>query len=377
VPAGQTLSNVTARAVKAALLEVKVVSAKNLKPIPGAAVGGFSFCANTDSNGVARLGLPAGKQELNIAKYGRHKETVSVKLESGRTNTLLYQLPPPISISGTVRNASGSPVPGVNVEYHPGQNIATFALELFFSRAITDEKGRYELQLLSEPRFNYLSFTGIESDNFVVAYDPVHNMGVATNFMELPERLDLVLQPGIAFSGNVRNDKGALMANAFVDIGFDYCSGWISPTPMRTGLDGAFKISGLPQGYTYDLEVFGSANYQDAHRIISAEKTRATSYVFTDLVLKSTQGVVSGTVLGVDGKPYGGATITVAGIGIDPSPRFAAESDANGHFVAEHVGANELQIIAHATKGQQIDSGLQNRAKSGDSNVVLQLQPRK
>ena len=255
VAAGETNGNVQYHVTKGGVAEVAVVNANDLKPIAGVAVtaGWGRRAVYTDSNGVARLRLPAGNNRVTLLKKGWLLQNSQISIQPGQPNFTVIQMAPPRKIVGTVRDATGIPVAGAVVSFHPG----TYPGLPYYAEVRTDELGRYELTMKEEARLSGVWDGGaMAPTNLIVARCLERNLVATKEFCglnEFPTKVNFVLQPGLTLSGLVKDTDGRPVSDAMVSLRF-YSFGSrlrVDPPLARTEETGRFRIPALPRGWNY------------------------------------------------------------------------------------------------------------------------------
>lgn len=279
--------------------------------------------------------------------------------------------PAPI-IAGTVRDASGAPVQGAIVSFHPG----AYPDAPDYTETTTDDHGRYKLKLTISRETE--AWTGIiEPTNCVLARSLERNLAAIMEFDRIPTNLDLTLQPGITFSGSVTDANGAPITNAVVNIGMGYggMSPAVLPRPMPVDAHGTFSIPALPQGREYGIfDDITAKGYGTGYKYVPEKDTHTNRYEFPTFVLKRANLIVAGKVLGLDGNPFPGASVDLGGQGQLEWPQ--TQSDRHGNFVFDGVCDGEVHLTASAlVEGETLNSGYGAgiTARGGDTNIIIQL----
>jgi protocatechuate 3,4-dioxygenase beta subunit len=388
VVAGETARDVTLHATKGALVEVSVVTTNELMPVVGALVSSPSGIGYTGINGMALFRVPAGNgKEYFSARKDWFSQNRQVAIEAGHVNNVWIELIPPPTITGTVRDPAGAPVAGALVSFHPG----VYPDAPDYSEVTADKDGRYEISLkLSR---EYMAWEGpITPTNYILARDPGRNLAAIQPFKEIPASLDLVLQPGITFSGSVEDTNGAPVTNATLDLRFEtaWSSGQVGPPPFKVNAQGEFTIPAMPQGWRYScFEGITAKGYGSVGAFLDAAKTKTNHYEFPPFVLKRADRKLAGQVLGVDGKPVLGANVSFSGQG--QPDRANTQSERNGRFVFDTVCEGPVSVNAsYTTQEPSLPAPpgaagpprnipryttIQGRASAqgGDTNIVIHL----
>jgi ankyrin repeat protein len=277
----------------------------------------------------------------------------------------------PESISGTVRDVSGTPAAGVRVSFHPGQ----YPQAPLFSETNTDQNGRYRL-IIPQDTNEFRIWTGpADPTSFVIAQDSPQNLVAIDEFTTLPDNLDLNLQPGIIISGLVKDTDGAPVTNAEINLSMFVGFGHFSASfPIRVDARGVFSCPPLPRGREYEIFGIKAIGYGLAYARAEATNTQTDHYEFPTLVLEKADKILAGNVIGPDGQPVAGADIRFSGRGQQEWPD--TKSDSKGHFVFESVCEGEVQLSAYNYFGGppgigDYESANDIKANAGDTNIVI------
>jgi protocatechuate 3,4-dioxygenase beta subunit len=372
VRAGKTPGNVLIQVSKGALVKVTVVDTDNLEPLADVAVSSGRSMVYTDTNGLALLRVPAGRNYF-FARKDWFQQRAEVEIQTNTVNQIQLALTPAPVIAGTVRDSSGVPVPGAIVSFHPG----AYPDAPDYAETTTDNQGRYELRLKIS-RENE-SWEGISCPtNCVLARSLERNLAAIREFDRIPTNLDLTLQPGITFSGALTDTNGAPITNAVVNIGMEYgrMTPKVLPSPMPVDARGTFSIPALPQGRNYGFfDAITAKGFGTGYKSVQEKDTHTNRYEFPTFVLKRANLILAGRVLDLDGNPLPGASVEFGGQG--QQQRWSqTRSDLHGDFIFDEVCDGEVQLTADATvEGETLSSGNGTRitARGGDTNIIIQL----
>jgi ankyrin repeat protein len=278
------------------------------------------------------------------------------------------------SISGTVRDASGAPAAGVRVSFHPGQ----FPQAPLFSETNTDLYGRYALNILQDTN-KFGGWDGsVSPTSFVLAQDSSRNLVAIEEFTDFPTNLDLRLQPGIIFSGGVKDTSGAPVTNAEINLSMmvGHSLPEVEPRPCKTDAQGAFSFLPLPPGREYMILGVKALGYGSAFARVEAKDTRTNHFEFPVITLKKADKILAGKVLDPDGKPVAGANISFNGAGQQEWSQ--TDSDSHGIFIFHSVCDGAVQLSAYNFFGGPPGVGDYERANDvkangGDTNIVIRF----
>jgi len=271
---------------------------------------------------------------------------------------------PSAGFTGMVHDPSGKPAPGVLVTFHPGRYPN--APDYFETRS--DQNGRFVVVLQYRNARGFAEGP-INPTNLVMARNLEGNLAAIAEFSEAPTNLLLDLQPGITFSGSVKDTEGAPVTNATVDLrilsGHSFQS--LEPQPAKVDARGSFTFPALPEGREYYLvNGITAQGFGTAGSLVKAEDARSNRYEFPVFVLKRADRILAGQVLGQDGNPVAGALVSFYGQG-QPQRTFT-NSDIQGRFVFDPVCEGPVTVSANLNNSQG-----NTPAQGGDTNVVLRL----
>jgi hypothetical protein len=226
--------------------------------------------------------------------------------------------------------------------------------------------------------------------NIMVVRDLARNLAVMSQFTEMPSNLDLTLQPGVEFTGRVKDKEGAPVTDATVELGLVQTMDMDFVVHHRTEKlgppeydgRGSFTFRALPQGGVYSVTVtaegYGVANVQ-----VSAKESRTNHYEFAPFVLKRADRRLAGQVVMPNGAPAAGARVWFSGEG--QTQLSEVKSDNEGRFVLEPVcegpvtvraqhGGGDKAVLLGSSQGTG-SPWREGRAscQGGDTNVVVRL----
>ena len=250
------------------------------------------------------------------------------------------------------------------MSFHPGQYPN--APEYFETRS--DQNGRFVVVLQYK---NARGFWGgpINPTNLLMARNLEGNLAAIAEFSEAPTNLLLNLQPGITFSGSVQDTEGAPVTNATVDLRILSGNSFVQlqPQPAKVDAKGSFSFPALPQGREYYLvNGITAQGFGTAGSLVNAGNSRINRYEFPAFVLKRADRTLAGQVLGQDGNPVAGASVSFYGQG-QPQRTFT-NSDIQGRFVFDPVCEGPVTVTANLSNSQG-----NTPAQGGDTNVIIRL----
>lgn len=281
----------------------------------------------TDADGrFVCSGLEPGKTIVTLRPAGFAPQRHEVTLEAGKDRALHLQLGLAASLTGTVRDEAGAPVPAAVLR------VGEYASHLgFYQRC--DAQGRFRVEGLP-PGAQVLH---VEKD------------GVGKTQAQLQLRagevheLDPVLHPGRVLHGLIVDGQGQprsgwhfyLSSETRGEVGARIWS-----ESQRSGEDGSFRFLGCPPG-SFGLEVSepGSSLAPLRHLRGLEPSAEALRIVVRDDELP--RASVRGHILGGDGRPQRG-TIWVTPKGQRSSRR--TQLDAEGGFQFAKLSAGEYRL---------------------------------
>jgi hypothetical protein len=306
--------------------------------------------------------------------------------------------------SGTVRYSSGKPAAGVSVAYYPGFHDGAGN----YAEVKTDKKGRFAIIGPEDHTIFDADLDSFNDIDSIMARDVEKNLVAIQDVNMKTTNVDLLLQPGIALSGSVKDIEGVPIVGAMANLHFlvrhgHNGNGSIDKTIIVKGDDlGQFLISAIPTGQdTYGIEV--TAKGYGIERIRSMD-IKTNTYEFLGIVLKRADKKIAGRVLDKNGKPLAGVRVYFGGKGqpVDYdifyghtrlNPLVSAKTDSEGRFQFDAVCDAPLRVYAEAEA--LVDNLLnslpktnwpknwpdnfgevekQQDAQAGDTNIVIQLQ---
>jgi protocatechuate 3,4-dioxygenase beta subunit len=228
--------------------------------------GPSPFRTGKDGSFKATRLLPGSNQRLTVAHQEFDSYTIGgLVLTAGATKAgLTVVLPRGLSLRGLVKDESGQPLTGVEVElsrafsFQSGRGAAQFSF-------IGSPANRPKKQTSPDGRFEFRGLTtgdyGLSASKNGFARERVDplKMSEGRNL----EPVELVLKNGATISGFIRDHSGngvpgyrigARLAGA-AGGGMGPFGGVFAEEP--TGPDGAFLLEGLSVGQTYDLQTLG------------------------------------------------------------------------------------------------------------------------
>jgi protocatechuate 3,4-dioxygenase beta subunit len=281
--------------------------------------------------------------------------------------------------SGTVSYASGAPAPGVRVEYYPGHHQGAGQ----YAEVRTDVNGRYEI-IGQKDRVIYNG--EIIETNCIMARNWERNLAAVQEFHMTTTNVDLILQPAITLSGDVKDTEGAPIVGAELDLGFwDRMFHKVEAQRTKVNELGQFAIPALPRGREYEIIDIAAKGFGSVGERLLAKNTQTNRYEFPTFVLKRADRKIAGRVLNDAGKPLAGAEVYFMGKGQPMNsedkwrqqPWCNTKTDSEGKFLFDTVCDAPLRVYADYRDpldwklSTHLDGGM--RAQAGDMNIVIRL----
>lgn len=273
------------------------------------------------------LGLEDGAYELRTTPtdvYGIARALVRAGVDSAAD--LVVPGGAELRIYGTVTDPSGEPLAGVGI-------VPLGRLEV---KAVTDERGSYEVHLVEDPREPGPTFLfmreGYKRTSLVpdLASSPLREV-----------RLDAILEPEgetISVFGTVRSSDGARISGERVRL--------YSPLLRRefsgvSDAEGYFSIPNVEISADYHLYVEPNGRYQD-YRRSPLVLTSSNSYL--DVVLEPlAAGRLSGQIVNAGGHPLSNLRLWLS----SDRARYRLQqvaTDEQGYFAVEDVPEGRLRL---------------------------------
>lgn len=332
------------------------VASRGQRPIEGALVTAIFvrssrfFEAATDREGRYRIGpLPEGGFDLVASKQGLLPAASHAAPFDEEQPTLV--LSPPRRLGGRVL-LEGAPVEGAAVKLFTDEAVET----------TTDREGRF-------------AFEGVRAEAYwLSARAPGRGASARGTLLEDADQTDLVLElsPAGAIVGAVRDETGAPIAGAAVEIADAPGSPEFQTSSTLTDATGAYKIEPAAPG-KFKLRASAAAHqYGDLHGVERAEwEVKAGETTTVDFVLKRA-AVITGTVVNPGGQPVSNTRIRVFPVGVATTARNKLSGDISGldgHFIFEHLEAGSYVLRTFHERYR--DVVLSVEAPANDVRIVL------
>lgn len=365
-----------------AVIKGQVLDADTGKPIEGVYVGAFGTHnpsttgvlqgTTTDAKGYYRLRVAPGETTLSVdgTRRGYLREDRDEQPErkaiarAGTSVCVDIRLKKGAEVTGVAVDASGSPVPGVDLgvkvelDKHGRNSVAS-------SR--TGPDGRFAISPLRPGRGSFtIGFNDFESV-FFGEWEVVEPKEVDVPSAS-PVRVTLRGVTRIPLVGRVVTPAGEPVAGASVAVEIavpmNPMTGMGGPVTWRTvttTADGRFTIPDLRPS----LELRIKSCEKPGHRYVWGGKvTAGESFAVSDILMLRLGGQVRGRVVDSGNRPVAGAKVTC------PARGFAEPvvTDESGGFVLDSLPEGEAAIMA--ARGTAFG---RTTAQAGSESVVIRL----
>jgi hypothetical protein len=372
---GQTTRGIRIEGVRGALIEVVVLDAER-RPARGARVrSGQSagLWASQWPDGPVVLRVLPGPCALWAHKEGFMEKPFSIIAEPGATHRVEIQLEPLPGMTVTVRCPEGKPAAGIRVRIMGApMGLHSFAA----TPPQTDDQGEVPinwaldsamagLQQRIPPQF-------ARERNQILAYDVEQNL-VALAPIELIDggTVEITLCAGISVVGSVRDSEDRPVANARISavlrsehIQFSHVAN------AQSDEQGRFKMTALLPDLECDVSASADGFGSDSRQVLNPDGKPEVE--LEPFVLRRADRDLAGRVLDENGKPIQGALVIIRGAG---QPNAHTTTDQAGKF-AFKVCEGNVEVSARALDRRLQLSPIRSIVNAGDTNVLLQAQPR-
>ncbi|QDV51181.1 carboxypeptidase regulatory-like domain-containing protein [Gimesia fumaroli] len=341
----------------ASTLEVQVLKESDGRPVPDARVHFPWFDLQrdhpTNAEGTAVVnGLTPEEWTFEVLAKGFEKNTQTINLAGQDTTRVTVKLKPGFTLYGTVRDETGSPVPGAGISARvPGDHTNRAG-----GYTKTDAKGQYRIESLPLQGLNLL----VRKDGYARISPKVETiarpMGERKYDITLPKR-----KTGGSIRGTITDSEGNPITGArLVNMGqsSDQTRKTTTDAKGKYQLDDLYHSLGRYRVYV-QADGFAPLKLQVTP---GTQKSPATY----DITMKLGR-MITGKVIGPDGKPLSGVSVSYAGPdGHDLHLRRATKTDAQGEFTLD-----SLSKVAPLTFNLSGYSTISDRDFPADQNKPL------
>ncbi|MBC8135065.1 MAG: carboxypeptidase regulatory-like domain-containing protein [Fibrella sp.] len=323
-----------------ALIAGSVIAKGSGKPVSAVSIyaNDWSNATQTAADGTYRIRVIPGENVINIGSknegFAYFNPSKAVTAKEGETNTLPpFELPPAVNVTLRIVGEDNKPMAGLPVRvFHPGwrdgrnenDSPKTDAEGLWNSEndpgadLTPDVKDPWEVRVAS---------------GWEVVSPTVLKLDAAMPILVTVRKVNPSLRP----RGRVVTPEGKPVAEADISV-----NSWLKDTNgnqsdyksdhVSTDQNGQFVLAMLRPKSTVTLSLYKQEHrYRPSDPVVIAEGGKQPD--FGDLVLTPLSGVLSGTVIGANGKPIPGAWVWSP----DGDMRSHARTDAKGAFTIEYL----------------------------------------
>ncbi|HIG06488.1 MAG TPA: carboxypeptidase regulatory-like domain-containing protein [Planctomycetes bacterium] len=253
----------------------------------------LSHAVSDASGRFQLLGIPLGTFEISCQAKGFVDGRLrGIEPDPESPLPIVVELEPGALIRGIVRDESGDPLEGIEVE-------ATQRPRGSSGKTLSGERGEFVIDTVKPGEYR-LTFKGTEwkQHRLTIETGPDQSAWPAGDFSNFKDRIDVVLQKAPILTGRVIDPRGNPISRARVQLGQNWGSGDFAST------DDSGKFSLLLHLDETGLEILARGFLQWTQQI-----DPAVGGDLGDVVLAEAE-VVEGIVYSPDGKPVSGARIT-------------------------------------------------------------------
>ncbi|HYO11747.1 MAG TPA: carboxypeptidase regulatory-like domain-containing protein [Thermoanaerobaculia bacterium] len=303
-----------------------------VSPAPGSGargVDGLQVAAAADGHFEIR-GLPPGTLRLRASAPGHQEAEVSgLELQPLEPlDDVRLVLAPSAVLEGTVRNSQGAPVPRARIAVRPAVDGPENGTRTVADRQV-DAEGRFRVDGLAPGAVLVLA-----------DHDRYRQMERPFDLHPGVNRIDLVLETGLAVAGRVLDEAGTPVAGALVrltEAGADRAS-------ARSRADGSFRLTGLSAGR---LSIEASREgFSPAHLVVELAEAPVEG-----IELRLERGVIlEGRILGLEAGDL--ARVKVSAF----SPDFGVRTGTvggDGRYRIEGLPPGDWMAIASVPPGSR------------------------
>ena len=253
----------------------------------------------------------------------------------------------------------------------PVQNadVSVFCKNFYcFNYATTDENGEYTVEnLVNDTSYVQVNATGYVSQYYNhAAVMEEATLIVVSDTLEVTG-IDFQLEHGSSISGTITDSSGHPLENVFVQAFTELNDsiGWIEPLDAEfgyyadnSGKDGAYTISGLPEGEYYIKGEYyadwsthtayypGVTHAEDAIPVAVNQNSEVTGIDF-QIRIRPAVGVIEGQVVDTNGNPVKGAVMSLGAYPPWRSSRWyweQTETDSSGRYRLENIPDDQYTV---------------------------------
>jgi len=254
-------------------------------------------------------------------------------------------------VSGTVRDAAGCPLQGVQLQVCPHGGRAV----------ISDREGMFEIV--------WRHSDWVQAD-YLVAQHAEKNLAVALPVDEETDGLNLALQPAVLLAGKVVDPDGQAIGEADVRVDL-HASNWgsrLERSSAQTNAAGRFEVRAVPPDNRYSITATADG-YGRTRTQLDASTTAGNHVDVGVLTLPVANLSVTGRVVDIDGRPMAGVRVYSAS---EAQPRVNVQTDTAGHFTLDQVCAGEIRIFAEVRiNGEDVAGSVVTEGGASEITIVI------
>ncbi len=309
----------------------------------------------TDSHGVAVVEAPADEWVRARALDGESGAASAMVKVTADSPVVILELEETISLSGRALDDADRPVPDAAVML--ALRMPDHGLEMFGSlRSGTDGRFVFKgvpVSLLDEPGTLRAAKVGLVDGVTSVPAGGAPESG-----------LTIVLRTSITVTGRIVDEAGEPVSDVLVQPRRH-------PGGVWTARDGTFRVGGVPRAGV-EFHVQPDAH---VHRVVTVPETTDDTTNVGDVAV-ATGEELRGQVVGADGKPVGGAHITVTSTLLDQVVR-ELQADDEGRFVVPALGPEEHTVEANAPSDVSgwaaADEAIATGVRAGGAEIEVRI----
>jgi hypothetical protein len=258
--------------------------------------------------------------------------------------------------AGVARDEAGRPLAGVKLQIMPMSR----------GEVTSDSQGRFEVRW--DPR----RIGPRETIYYLVARLEEGNLAVAVEINEETTTLDVILEPGLVFTGKVVDPEGKGIAGARI-MTVLRVSNWALnlARDQVADMEGKFEVRGLPLGHKYSL-VARAEGYGEKRIEVHINDAVDNRLDAGRLILAVADLSISGMVVDADDNPVANARVYCYG---DGQQYRNAQTDSEGKFILDKICKGQVRITASVSGTRRMYGYTQTEGGATDVKVVISERP--
>lgn len=315
--------------------------------------------ALSDKQGKFTARIPPGRSSVRVFNpdgYGRPEDAISITVERGERKALTIKVAKAVSLSGTVVDAQGKPVPNESINIRIGESESTAKMG---GRSTTDQAGKFTFRDLVEGKARI-----IVGRDFGPAKWELIEPKELTIPASSPVKVVVKKQQLLTLTGRTVTSDGKPVSGVSIklDVRAPEPEHRVRFEEVTSDRGGLISLAGLNQGTRIDVKSVEKQGY----KLISGGEFTGTKTTLTlsDIVLAPLGGKLSGKVVDASGAPVAGATVAA----LESWPDGQTKTNASGSFTLASIPEGELMVMA----ARGLDVG-KAQARTGSSPVTITL----